>query len=182
MRKVFGLAIPLLLLGGTFGLASDQDRPVQVQKAADRFEKTERLAPGERVVLEGEVFYSEPLRFDYDKDGIKNRVAMASKFFIKRQKNGSYEGYLQRYLYDVDKRKAVTWYAKKNMLSHPPIGIDIEVSNVKQKGKTVFFDVGNWHFTMTDGRKGYLSDKIVVSDGIRTRKVVIYGGDVTVYD
>ena len=35
------------------------------------------------VRLEGKVFYSEPIRFDYDKDGTKNSVVMASRFFIK---------------------------------------------------------------------------------------------------
>jgi hypothetical protein len=171
-----------LLLCSGLTLAAEQKQAAPAKKSEDAFKKMERLGPKERVVLNGEVFYSEPLRFDYDKDGTKNRVVMASRFFIKQLEDGEYDGYLQRYLYDVDRQKAVTWYAKKNMLSEPPFGIDTEVSNVKQKGKTVTFDVGNWHFTMTDGGKGYLSDKIVVNDGIRTKDVTMYGGDVEVFE
>ena len=184
MRRLLGPAALLLFLGGGLGLAADQNPSIQAKKrkAEDAFEKVEILQPGERVVLKGEIFYSKPLRFDYDKDGTKNRVVMASKFFIKQLKDGSYDGYFQRYLYDVDKKAAVTWYAKKNMLSHPPIGIDTAVSNVKQDGKTVSFDVGNWHFTMTDGGQGYLSDKVIVSDGIRTKEVTMYGGDIEVFE
>jgi hypothetical protein len=175
------LALTLLLGSGPL-LATEQKQTVPDKKSENAFKKMEILQPGERVVLNGEIFYSKPLRFDYDRDGTKNRVVMASKFFIKRLRDGGYNGYLQRYLYDIDKQKAVTWYAKKNMLSEPPIGIDTEVSNVKQEGKTITFDVGNWHFTMTDGGKGYLSDKIIVNDGIRTKQVTMYGGEVEVFE
>ena len=172
----------VLIVCSSLAVAAEQKQTASVKKAEDAFKKAEILKPKERVVLKGEVFYSEPLRFDYDKDGTKNSVVMASKFFIKQLEDGGYDGYLQRYLYDIDKQKAVTWYAKKNMLSEPPFGIDTEVSNVKQKGKTVTFDVGNWHFTMTDGGEGYISDKIIVNDGIRTKHVTMFGGDVEVFE
>ncbi len=163
-------------------LASEAAKTTVSKKVEEAFQKTEILKPGEKVILKGEVFYSEPLRFDYDKDGIKNSVVMASKFFIKALKGGGYDGYIQRYLYDIDKKKAVTWYAKKNMLSEPPIGIDTEVHNVKYEGKTVAFDSGTWHYTMTDGGEGYISDKIIVTDGIRTKQVKMFGGDVEVFE
>ena len=156
--------------------------PAKKAKALSQFAKLEKLKKGEKMVLKGKVIYSEPLRFDYDKDGKKNSVVMASKFFAKKLSDGSYDGYIQRFLYDVDKKKAVTWYAKKNMLSEPPFGIDTAISHVKVHAKTVEFDSGNLHYKMTDGGAGYLNDKIIVSDGIRTKQVEMFGGDVEVFD
>jgi hypothetical protein len=47
--------------------------------------------------------------------------------------------------------------------------------------KTVEFDSGHLHYSMTDGGEGYISDKIIVSDGIRTKQVTMFGGDVEVF-
>ena len=82
MRRLLGPAALLLLLGSGLALAADQNQSIQAkkQKAEDAFEKVEILQPGERVVLKGEIFYSKPLRFDYDKDGTKNRVVMPPSF------------------------------------------------------------------------------------------------------
>jgi len=147
----------------------------------DLFSSLEKLHPGEKTVLKGEVFYSKPLRFDYDKDGVKNSVMMAAKFFIKKKRDGEYDGYIQRYLYDIDKKKPIRWYSKKNMLQEPPISLDTAVKNITQNGKTVSFDSGPWHFKMTDGGAGYVSDEIIVNDKIRTKKVEMFGGDVQVF-
>jgi hypothetical protein len=35
---------------------------------------------------------------------------------------------------------------------------------------------------MTDGGQGYLSDKVIVSHGIRTKVVTMYGGDIEVFE
>jgi len=148
---------------------------------SDIYASMEKLQTGEKNILQGEVFYSKPLRFDYDKDGIKNHVMMASKFFIKQKKDGSYDGYIQRYLYDVDKKKPIRWYSKKNMLQEPPISLDTTVKNVKQDGHTVTFDSGPWHYSMTDGGEGFIRDKIIVKDKIRTKEVEMFGGDVKVF-
>jgi hypothetical protein len=68
------------------------------------------------------------------------------------------------------------------MLSAPPFGIDTSINHVKVDGRTVEFDSGNLHYSMTDGGEGYISDKIIVSDGIRTKQVEMFGGDVEVFD
>ena len=67
--------------------------PAKKAKALSQFAALEKLKKGEKMVLKGKVFYSEPLRFDYDKDGKKNNVVMASKFFAKKCADGSYDGY-----------------------------------------------------------------------------------------
>ncbi|KYJ87667.1 hypothetical protein AS592_11280 [Sulfurovum riftiae] len=177
-RSAVKFVLPLLLC--YTHLPAKDSTPAQ-KETKSIFAAMEKLKKGEKVLLKGEVFYSEPIRFDYDKDGVKNNVVMASKFFIKQKADSSYDGYIQRFLYDIDKKKPVTWYAKKNMLSEPPVGIDTAVSNVKHEGKTVKFDSGTWHFTMTDGGEGYISDKIIVNDGIRTKQVQMFGGDVEVF-
>ncbi|WP_457597525.1 hypothetical protein [Hydrogenimonas sp.] len=143
--------------------------------------KIETLKPGEVKVLKGWLVYSKPLRFDYDRDGKPNEVVMASRFFIKRTAKGSYEGYIERGLYDIDKRKPVRWYTKRNMLSEPPVGIDIAVKEVKVAGSTVTFTSGGLTYTMTDGGAGHLRDRVVVTDGIRTRQVTLYDGEIEVY-
>jgi len=151
------------------------------KSSVDVYRSLAKLNPGEKIILKGEVFYSKPLRFDYDKDGVKNSVMMASKFFIKKKKDGQYDGYIQRYLYDIDKKRPVRWYSKKNMLQEPPISLDSAIKNVKQDGKTVSFDSGPWHFQMTDGGEGFVSDEIIVNDKIRTKKVEMFGGDIEVF-
>ena len=174
-----------VLLGGLLlGLslyANETEKQVLNQDTKGIYEVMEKLKKGEKVILKGAVFYSEPLRFDYDKDGVKNSVVMASKFFIKQKPDKTYDGYIQRYLYDIDKKKPVSWYAKKNMLQEPPVGVDTSISNVAHEGKTVKFNSGTWHFTMTDGGAGYISDKIIVNDGIRTKQVIMFGGDIEVF-
>ena len=163
-----------ILLFSSIAMAKDA-------KYQDEFSKLEKLQAGEKTILKGEVFYSEPIKFDYDKDKVKNSVVMASKFFIKQKKDKTFDGYIQRFLFDIDKKKAVTWYAKKNMLQEPPIGLDTAIKNVKYSSRKVEFDSGIWHFVMVDGGEGYISDEILVSDGIRTKKVTMFGGDVKVF-
>jgi hypothetical protein len=34
---------------------------------------------------------------------------------------------------------------------------------------------------MSDGGSGYISDKIIVNDGIRSKEVEMFGGDVEVF-
>ena len=143
---------------------------------------TLELGPGEQVLLTGEVFYSEPMKFDYDKDGTVNTVVMGATLFIKVTADGMGEGYIERYLYDTDLNKAVTWYFKQNMLSEPPIGTQRAVSDVSWKDREVKFKSGGWIYTVSDGGKGYTKDTIMVSDGVKEHKVVMYGGDVTVHE
>ena len=185
MHKSLHMPLKVLLLAALFGgaaFASEASVARHEKKSTEIFKSLETLKPGEKLILDGEVFYSKPLKFDYDKDGVKNNVIMAAKFFIKKKKDGSYDGYIQRYLYDVDKKRPIRWYSKKNMLQEPPISLDTSVKNVKQDGKTVTFDSGPWHVSMTDGGEGFVSDKIIVSDKIRTKEVEMFGGDIKVYE
>ena len=175
MRKVTLLLVALL------GFTSLHAQTQAATGTMDVYKSLEKLGPGEKLVMKGEIFYSKPLRFDYDKDGTKNLVMMAARVFIKQRADGSYDGYLQRFLYDVDRKKPVSWYSKKNMLQEPPIAVDAKVKNVFVKGKTVAFDSGQLHYEMTDGGPGYVNDKIIASDRIRTKQVKMVGGDLTIY-
>jgi len=169
MRKFYGVFVVLGLLAALSAAAGENTKP-------------ERLEPGDRLLMEGEVFYSEPLQFDYDKDGTVNTVVMGATLFAKVTADGTGEGSIERYLYDVKLRKPVTWYMKQNMLSEPPIGIGKAIHNLSWQGKTVQFDAGGWHYTVTDGGKGYQKDTIMVSDNNIEKKVKLFGGDVTVYE
>ena len=176
MRKVTLWLVALLVLTSFHAQTRAATGTVDVYKSL------EKLGPGEKLVMKAQIFYSKPLRFDYDKDGVKNVVMMAARLFIKQRADGSYDGYAQRFLYDVDKKRPIRWYSKSNMLQEPPIAVDAKIKNVVVKNRTVAFDVGSLHFTMTDGGPGYIHDKIVVSDKIRTKTVKMVGGDVKVYN
>jgi len=167
MRKFCGVFVLLGLLAALSAAAQ---------------EDTNKLNSGDRLLMEGEVFYSEPLQFDYDKDGTVNTVVMGATLFAKITPEGGGEGSIERYLYDVKLKKPITWYMKQNMLSEPPIGIDKTIRNLSWQGKIVQFDSGGWHYTVTDGGKGYQKDTIMVSDNNIEKKVKLFGGDVTIYE
>ncbi len=149
--------------------------------AAPAGAENDRLDPGDHLLMEGQVFYSKPLQFDYNKDGSVDTVRMGATLFAKITDKEEGEGSIERYLYDVNLKKAITWYMKRNMLSEPPIGIDKAIHNLSWQERTVQFDSGGWHYTVTDGGQGYDKDTILVSDGNTEKKVILYGGDVTVH-
>ncbi len=139
----------------------------------------ETLAPGEKVVAKGVVYYSEPMRFDYDRDGKLDNVVMAAKFFIKKTPKG-YRGYLVRGLYDFDRKKALAYYAD-SLIMHPPANTYIAVSNVRVEGKKVTFRSGPFAYTFVDGGPGIANDSAVVHLRSQSKKLRLYGGDVIVY-
>ena len=148
---------------------------------AEKIEETLKLQPGETLVAQGKIAYSLPMTFDYDKDGTDNNIVMGAHLFIKKTKNGEYKGFLERGLYDIDKEISISWYLQRALLQQAPLVRDISVKNVEQNGTTVKFDIENARFTVTDGGKGHVRDKVVVDDHIKKPRIVqLYDGDIEV--
>jgi hypothetical protein len=58
--------------------------PAKKAKALSQFAALEKLKKGEKMILKGKVFYSEPLRFDYDKDGKKKQRSNGIKILCQK--------------------------------------------------------------------------------------------------
>lgn len=154
---------------------------LQAEKA-EKIEDTLKLQEGETVVAKGKIAYSLPMTFDYDKDGTANNIVMGAHLFIKKTKDGKYKGFLERGLYDIDKKISISWYLQRALLQQAPMVRDITVKNVEQNGTTIKFDIENARFTVIDGGKGHVRDKVVVDDHIKEPKIVkLYDGDIEVF-
>ena len=148
--------------------------------AAKTMSDYEKLLPGEKVAAKAVVYYSEPILFDYDKNGKKNNVVMAAKLFIKRTKKG-YEGYLVRGLYDTIAKKAIAYY-ENALIMHPPRNTYIAVSDIQFEGRTVRFRSGPFLYIFKDGGEGILNDEVVVKLKQTTKSLRLYGGDIQVFN
>ena len=150
---------------------------------AQTLDEIRKLAPGEKIIAKGKVAYSKPMAFDYDKDGTPNAIVMAAELFIKQNEEGNFTGFLQRGLYDIDRKKPIGWYLKRNLLQQPPAIPDISVKNVVHQGKKVSFDIEHVRFTVIDGGKDYDRDKVLVDDHIQKPYAIkLYEGDVEVFE
>jgi len=134
--------------------------------------KTERI-------LTAELGYAEPMEFDYDKDGKPNRIQMWAVIIIDKTDKG-YEGYLRRFMKDIDNDKPVLGYSDINMLPDMPYGEKLPVSQVEQTGKTVLFKAGSKSYIFFDGGEGYMNDAVIANDGVRDYIVKLYAGDIKI--
>ena len=137
----------------------------------------EKLNPGEKAVAEATVFYSEPFLFDYDKDGVKNSVAMGAKLFVKKTAEG-YRGYLIRGLYDIELNRPVAFY-ETTLNMHPPE--NIAIGDIVVQGRTVRFKSGPYTYVFKDGGEGLVQDEVVVKLGKKSKKLRLYGGDIEIF-
>ncbi len=142
--------------------------------------------PGPSV--SGELAFSETLVFDYDRDGVQNRVQFWIDFEARpapgepspRVTSGS----LTYYVFDLDSTQRVDdWMIGFNMTmggGFPRAGESYPLTNVRITGKKAQFDLAGTSFTMVDGGDSFKEDTIEVSDHNGVRKARFYGGDVRV--
>ena len=144
-------------------------------------------ADDERPQLTGEVAYSEPLIFDYDRDERPNKVQLWVSVDVKpaagekgepgyRQE----EGFLRRYMKDIEKGIPIIGYSQFMMLPDNPLGEAVEVSKITISGNTATFTSLKVHITVTDNGPGYTKDSIVINDGIREYPVSLFDGDLKI--
>jgi hypothetical protein len=138
--------------------------------------------------ISGAVAYTEVMRFDYTKDGIKNRVQFWLEF-KGRPASGKpgepdakpEEGSIYYYLYDVDKKEKVSnWLMGFSMMEGPPPSGPYPMSNLVVQDNTARFEAFGMKWTVVDGGEGYAKDRVTVVDGFKPREMKMYGGDLRV--
>lgn len=168
----FTLAVALVLVPGSLRILLAQDAAPS--------------APAPSV--SGELAFSEPIVFDYDRDGHQEHV----QFWIELEARPApgepspevESGALRYFVFDLESRQRIDdWMLGFNMTmggGFPQAGEDYPLTNVRISGKKAQFDLGGTSFTVVDGGDSFTEDTIEVRDvsGVRTGR--FYGGDVRV--
>jgi len=149
------------------------------------------LAPAASAVevpeLRGGVAYTEVHRFDYSKDGNRNRV----QFFLifkarpaagKKGEPGyqAEEGTLTYRVYDLDTGKQVDNWSTGFNMGFPSSDRPYPLTEIAIDGKTATFEGMGMKWTIVDGGEGYEKDSVVTDDGTRKRTMRTYAGDLKV--
>jgi hypothetical protein len=137
--------------------------------------------------LRGGVAYTGVHRFDYNKDGTRNRVQFYLIFEARPAVGKEGEpGYLpeagtMRYrVYDLDTGAQVdSWNMGFNM-GFPPADRPYPLSNIAIHGNTATFEANAMSWTIVDGGEGYEKDVVEIGDGVRKRAMKLHGGDLRV--
>jgi hypothetical protein len=138
--------------------------------------------------ISGAVAYTEVMRFDYTKDGIRNQVQFWLEFKGRPAvgKTGDpdfkpEEGAIYYYLYDIEKKEKVgNWLMGFSMMEGPPPSGPYPMSNLVIEGNTARFEAFDMKWTIVDGGEGYAKDRVMIDDGFRPRDMKIYNGDLRI--
>lgn len=143
--------------------------------------------PEQTPKISGAFAVSEPVRFDYDRDGTRNRV----QFWLEiegrpaagKPEEPGYvpeEGRIKYYMLDIDKNaKVFEWNTPLNM-GGPPPDKTYPMENIGIEGKTARFEAFNMKWTIVDGGEGIARDTITIDDGFRLRSKKFSSGDVRI--
>ena len=145
-------------------------------------------AVAERMAIKGAVAYTEPLRYDYDGDGKRDRVQFWLEFdglsAVGTPGQSGYEpasGTVRYFLQDVDDGRKITKWRHGLDMEGAPKDVPMPMSDIEFDGRTVRFEAYGMRWTVIDGGDGYASDRITVNDGFRTSDVKkLYAGDLWV--
>ncbi|MEE4272846.1 MAG: hypothetical protein V2I67_14325 [Thermoanaerobaculales bacterium] len=138
--------------------------------------------------VSGELAFSETLVFDYDRDGVQERVQFWIEFEARPapvEPSPEVEsGSLDYYVFDLDSEQRVDdWMLGFNMTmggGFPRAGESYPLTNVRITGKQAQFDLRGTSFTIIDRGGSWDDDTIEVRDLNGTRPGRFYGGDVRV--
>jgi len=144
-------------------------------------------AKDDRPRLVGEVAYSEPMLFDYNRDGQAKKVQLWLSLDIRpargKQGEAGYlkeEGTVRRYMKDIEKGTPVIGYDQFMMIPDNPLGKAVEVRDIQISGNTAVFTLGTSRITVTDNGPGFAHDSITVNDGIRDYPMSLFAGDLKI--
>lgn len=137
--------------------------------------------------LRGGVAYTGVHRFDYNKDGNKNRV----QFFLifkarpavgKKGEPGYQpeEGSLSYRVYDLDTGKQVDSWTNGFNMGFPASDRPYPLTDIVIDGKTAKFEGMGLSWTIVDGGEGWEKDTVETDDGVRRRTMRTYEGDLKV--
>lgn len=137
--------------------------------------------------LKGGVAYTGVHRFDYNKDGNRNRVQFFLIFkarpAVGKMGEPGYqpeEGTLTYRVYDLDTGKQVDNWANGFNMGFPPSDRPYPLTDIVIDGKTATFEGMGMRWTVVDGGEGYEKDTVETDDGVRKRKMRTYAGDLKV--
>jgi hypothetical protein len=137
--------------------------------------------------VSGAVAYTDYFRFDYTKDGVRNRVQfwleMQGRAEVGRPGEPGYqpaEGFIRYYLKDADRgNKVANWREGLNMTGLPA-DQPYPMSNLVFEGNTARFEAFGMKWTVTDGGEGFQNDKVIIDDGFKQAVGKFYDGDLRV--
>lgn len=137
--------------------------------------------------MKGGVAYTGVHRFDYNKDGNRNRV----QFFLifkarpavgKKGEPGYQpeEGTLTYRVYDLDTGKQVDNWSTGFNMGFPASDRPFPLTDIAIDGKTATFEGMGMKWTIVDGGEGFEKDTVETDDGVRKRTMRTYAGDLKV--
>lgn len=146
------------------------------------------LAPAADVPeLRGGIAYTGVHRFDYNKDGNRNRVQF---FLIFRARPAvgtkgepgyqPEEGTLTYRVYDLDTGKQVDNWANGFNMGFPSSDRPYPLTDIAIEGKTATFEGMGMKWTIVDGGEGWEKDSVETDDGTRKRTMKTYAGELKV--
>lgn len=146
------------------------------------------VTAGQPSQISGAVAYTEVVRFDYTKDGVRNQVQFWVEFkgrsAVGKPGDPDYkpeEGAIWYYLYDVKNKKKVTnWLMGFSMMEGPPPSGPYPMTNIVIEGNTARFEAFNMKWTIVDGGEGFAKDRVTVDDGFKPRDMKMYDGDIRI--
>ncbi len=134
--------------------------------------------------LKGAVAYTEVMNFDYDKDGIVDKVQFWAEFHGRpatgEPDTPSYQpeaGEILFFLYDLERRKKILDWLQFSMAALPP-NKPFPMTKIFINNNTAHFEVNGMQYTVKDGGKGYAHDRATANDGLRERQIRLYDGDI----
>jgi hypothetical protein len=137
--------------------------------------------------LDGAFAVTEVVRFDYDRDGDRNRVQfwleVMGRPAVGAPGEAGYqpeEGWLRYYMFDLDRDTKVFEWSIPLDMGGPPPDKTYPMENIAIEGRTARFEAFNMKWTVVDGGEGIANDTITIDDGFRSRSKTFYAGDVRV--
>ncbi|MCU0305717.1 MAG: cytochrome c3 family protein [Thermoanaerobaculales bacterium] len=172
--KTAGITVTaaLVLAAGTVGILPAQDGS----------------PPAAGPSVSGELAFSDAIVFDYDRDGVQERVQFWIEFEARPTPAGAgpevVGGSLTYYVFDLDSGQRVDdWLLGFNMTmggGFPRAGESFPLTNVRVEGRKAQFDLRGTSFTVIDRGDSWQDDSIQVRDHNGTRDARFFGGDVRV--
>ncbi len=128
------------------------------------------------------------MRFDYTKDGIRNRVQFWLEFkgrpAVGKPGDPDYgpkkEPSVTIFTTSIRNRKSANWFMGFSMMEGPPPSGPYPMTNLVIEGNTARFEAFGMKWTVVDGGEGYAKDRVTVDDGFRPREMKMYDGDLRV--
>ena len=137
--------------------------------------------------LRGGIAYTGVHRFDYNKDGNRNRVQFflifKARAAVGKKGEPGYrpeKGTLTYRVYDLDTGKQVDNWSNGFNMGFPSSDRPYPLTDIAIDGKRATFDGMGMKWTIVDGGEGWEKDTVETDDGTRKRTMRTHAGDLKV--